>query len=100
MEIKQSMLLNVIIIFLLAGASVFAWRVFPNRSRLEINRVNETYFPTVSGSNLLREEIEIPRELQGELNIIFLAFLQEQQLDVNTWVPFAQEIETVESNVF
>ena len=34
-----------------------------------------------------------PRDLSGELNILFVPFLQRQQLIVNTWVPFAQETE-------
>jgi hypothetical protein len=47
----------------------------------------------VSGYNLDRQEREFPRDFAGELNLIFVAFLQEQQVTINTWLPYAQELE-------
>mgnify|MGYP001817003203 CR=1 FL=1 len=84
----------VIGVFLLAAA-VFGgllWRVAPNQSALELSH-EEVHFPTVSGFNLNRQEFTFPRDLAGELNILFVPFLQRQQLVVNTWIPFAQETE-------
>ncbi|MEM8860583.1 MAG: hypothetical protein AAGD96_19845 [Chloroflexota bacterium] len=78
---------------LVVGLLVFLWRVVPAPSRLLINQRSEPYFPETSGSNLLRQAYSIPADLEGELNIIFVAFLQNQQPIVNTWVPFAQEAE-------
>jgi hypothetical protein len=74
------------------GVIVMAWNLIPARSRLEI-RSAETHFPIVSGFNLERREFEFPRDFAGELNVLFVPFLQRQQLDVNTWVPFVQELE-------
>jgi hypothetical protein len=50
-------------------------------------------FPTVSGSNLLRQKLVLPHDFQGELNIVFVAFLQWQQMEVNSWIPLAKELE-------
>lgn len=76
----------------LLGATTLAWNLIPARSRLVI-RSPEVHFPTVSGFNLERKEFEFPRDFAGELNVLFVPFLQQQQLDVNTWVPFVQELE-------
>jgi hypothetical protein len=74
------------------GVIVMAWNLIPARSRLEI-RSADVHFPTVSGFNLERREYEFPRDFAGEMNVLFVPFLQRQQLDVNTWVPFIQELE-------
>lgn len=74
------------------GLSFMAWRVFVNPSRLVIQS-GGIHFPTVSGSNLERQEFEFPRDFAGELNLLFVPFLQPQQLTVNIWIPFAQELE-------
>jgi hypothetical protein len=50
-------------------------------------------FPTVSGSNLQREKLTLPQDLQGELNLVLIAFQQWQQTQVDTWVPFARQLE-------
>ena len=50
-------------------------------------------FPTISGSNLLREKLTLPRDFQGELNVVFVAFQQWQQMEVNSWIYLAQELE-------
>jgi hypothetical protein len=50
-------------------------------------------FPTVTGSNLLRQKLTLPRDFQGELNVVFIAFQQWQQMEVNSWIPLAQELE-------
>jgi hypothetical protein len=75
-----------------AGISVSAWRIGVRQSRLALNS-DEVHFPTVSGFNLDRQELEFPRDFAGSLNLLFVPFLQHQQFTVNTWIPFAQEIE-------
>ncbi len=50
-------------------------------------------FPTVSGSNLQRARLTLPQDLQGELNLVLIAFQQWQQAQVDTWVPFARQLE-------
>jgi hypothetical protein len=50
-------------------------------------------FPTVSGSNLQRNKLTLPQDFQGELNLVLIAFQQWQQTQVDTWIPFARQLE-------
>ncbi|NMB59837.1 MAG: hypothetical protein GYA12_11765 [Chloroflexi bacterium] len=50
-------------------------------------------FPTVSGSNLLRQKMKLPGDFKGELNLIFVAFQQWQQSEINSWIPDVMEWE-------
>ena len=85
----------IVIAVLMLISAIFGgliWRLAPNQSLLEVSR-EDIHFPTVSGFNLNRQEFTLPQDLAGELNILFVPFLQRQQLVVNTWIPFAQETE-------
>lgn len=53
--------------------------------------------PNVSGSNLLRQRVEFPADLREGVNLLFIAFQQWQQKEVNSWVPFAHELEQSQS---
>ena len=75
------------------GVSLLGWNLFVRPSRLVIES-EAGRFPIVSGANLERQEFEFPRDFAGQLNLLFIPFLQEQQFIVNTWLPFAQELET------
>ena len=50
-------------------------------------------FPTVSGSNLLREKLTLPRDFQGRFNLVFVPFEQWQQMEVDSWMALAKELE-------
>jgi hypothetical protein len=50
-------------------------------------------FPTVSGSNLLREKLTLPRDFQGRFNLVFIPFEQWQQVEVDSWMALAKELE-------
>ncbi|MBE9100887.1 hypothetical protein [Vacuolonema iberomarrocanum] len=50
-------------------------------------------FPSVAGFNLLGERFELPEDLSGRYNVVVLAYTQEHQNDVNTWLPALTEIE-------
>ena len=67
-------------------------QISPSKSKLEITG-DDTNFPIVSGFNLNRQELEFPQDFYGDLNLVVLAFKQNQQITVNTWLPFAQETE-------
>lgn len=56
-------------------------------------------FPTVTGSNLQRQKLELPRDFQGEMNLVLIAFQQWQQTQVDTWLPFARQLEETHSGV-
>ena len=75
----------------IGGIAVFM-RISPSKSQLQITG-DETQFPVVSGFNLNRQELVFPRDFTGKINLVIVAFQQTQQAMVNTWVPFAQEME-------
>jgi len=56
-------------------------------------------FPTVTGSNLQRKTLSLPRDFQGELNLVLIAFQQWQQTQVDTWIPFVRQLEEANSKV-
>lgn len=49
--------------------------------------------PAVSGSNLQRRKLNLPEDLEGEHNLVLIAFQQWQQSQVDTWLPFARKME-------
>ena len=57
------------------------------------------HFPVVTGSNLLRQELTLPRDLGGELNIVLIAFQRWQQAEVDTWLPWAEQLERTHAGV-
>jgi hypothetical protein len=56
-------------------------------------------FPETSGSNLLRQKVTLPDDLQGELNILLVAFYRWHQDLVDTWVPTVSQLEGAYSGV-
>lgn len=50
-------------------------------------------FPTVRGSNLLRQTVTLPDDLEGELNLLLVAFQRWHQQWVDTWLPLARQLE-------
>ena len=50
-------------------------------------------FPTVSGSNLLRQKMTLPRDFQGRLNLVFIPFERWHQMEVDSWGALAEELE-------
>ena len=63
------------------------------------NRESQPVFPSVTGSNLQREKRNLPEDLEGELNLVLIAFQQWHQTQVNTWIPFARQLEETHSGV-
>jgi hypothetical protein len=53
----------------------------------------DAQFPTVTGSNLQRQKLALPQDFEGEQNLVFIAFQQWQQTQVDTWIPFARQLE-------
>jgi hypothetical protein len=50
-------------------------------------------FPTVNGSNLQRAKLTLPQDFAGKYNLLFIAFQQWQQEEVNSWIPLAESSE-------
>jgi hypothetical protein len=53
----------------------------------------EMYFPKVTGSNLLRQKRTLPQDFQGKYNLVLIAFQQWHQMEVDSWIPLAKELE-------
>ncbi|MEM1279858.1 MAG: hypothetical protein AAGG53_07585 [Cyanobacteria bacterium P01_H01_bin.152] len=53
----------------------------------------DNQFPIVSGLNLLGEQFELPKDFSDNYNLVILAYTQEHQYDVYTWLPILAEIE-------
>jgi hypothetical protein len=49
-------------------------------------------FPTVKGSNLLREKLTLPQDFQGGLNLVFIPFEKWHQVEVDSWMDPGQGI--------
>lgn len=81
-----------------AGAALLTQGFIVSRSQFQPEDEPD-YFPTVTGNNLDRELLQFPRDFAGELNLLFIPFLQQQQRIVDTWVPFARELEAAYPNV-
>lgn len=52
----------------------------------------EAQFPPLKGIDLLGESRQLPDTFAGELNIVAVAFRQEQQEAVNSWIPVAEDL--------
>jgi hypothetical protein len=90
--IKMTTLIILLGIGLVIGGIGVYMKISPSKSKLQITH-DEMHFPLVSGYNLNRRELEFPRDFQGNLNLVIIAFQQHQQAVVNTWIPIAQELE-------
>jgi hypothetical protein len=71
---------------LLAIALLFGSLAAPNA------RAEPAAFPTVSGHNLNGGAVEIPRDLKGRSNLLFVAFLPAQQAQVDSWHAYAESM--------
>jgi len=49
-------------------------------------------FPVVTSANLEGRTFTLPRDFEGERNVVFVAFERRQQADVDSWVPFVKSL--------
>jgi hypothetical protein len=47
----------------------------------------------VTGKNLLREQVTLPEDLDGDFNVLIIAFQRWHQGMIETWIPFLRELE-------
>lgn len=57
------------------------------------------YFPSVVGRNINNVGYELPSEFEGAYNIVLMAFTQEQQFTVNTWLNALRALEAEQPSV-
>jgi hypothetical protein len=56
-------------------------------------------FPTVNGSNLLRQKLTLPQDFEGNFNLLFIPFQQWQQSEVDSWMALVNELEAQHSDL-
>ena len=57
-------------------------------------------FPTVTGTNLLRQKLTLPRDFKGKLNLVFIPFQRWHQMEVDSWGALAEELEEKYEGLF
>jgi hypothetical protein len=50
-------------------------------------------FPTVSGQDLLRRKVKLPSGLEGQLNLVLVAFQRWHQALIDSWLPAVTQLE-------
>jgi hypothetical protein len=53
---------------------------------------NMIMFPKITFANLEGREYKLPQDFEGKVNIVFIAFLQQQQYEVDTWIPATKKL--------
>ena len=61
--------------------------------------MHDMQFPEISGHNLLRSNMNLPADFEGKLNIVFIAFQRWQQNDIDSWLPFINELKKAYSGI-
>ncbi len=49
-------------------------------------------FPQLSATNLEGEKFCLPDDLDGQYNLVLVAFLREHQFTVDSWIPFLNQL--------
>ena len=52
-------------------------------------------FPTIRTKDLNGRSLTLPRDFEGEFNLLLLAYQRWQQQQVDGWLPFARQLERV-----
>lgn len=55
--------------------------------------MNLKSFPVVSGKNLKRKKLTFPTDFPADTTLVLMAFYRQQQLDIDSWMPFASQLE-------
>ena len=58
------------------------------------HKETEAVFPVVEAANLEGRKYLLPKDFEGERNILTIAFQREQQNDIDTWTPLIKELTT------
>ena len=50
-------------------------------------------FPVVSGYSLDKDKVTFPAGMQGQTDLLLISFAPEQQTDIDSWLPAAQDLQ-------
>lgn len=56
-------------------------------------------FPNMKARTVNGTERRLPQDFSGDINIVLLAYTQEQQYDVDSWIPFLTELKRRQANI-
>ncbi|MEK7431844.1 MAG: hypothetical protein AABZ74_01825 [Cyanobacteriota bacterium] len=74
---------------ILLGTLIF---LFGSLYNLSSYAENKNQFPKISGKNLENKEYNLPSGFEGKINLVFIAFLRDQQKDIDKWLPLAKTL--------
>ena len=92
---SQTHLFRCAAVIILAGLTGCSSSQPEGSDMTDTNTPKAGYFPTVSGKNLTGQTFTFPADLKKDYNLIAVAFLREQQADVDTWIPKMEAWPTV-----
>lgn len=55
-------------------------------------------FPNIQATSLDGAKMHLPRDFSGRLDLVVISFAREQQHQVDTWIPVAQQIQSAHPN--
>ncbi|MEO6828555.1 MAG: hypothetical protein ABI164_02005 [Acidobacteriaceae bacterium] len=55
-------------------------------------------FPSIQVTSLDGAKLYLPKDFSGELNLVVISFAREQQQEVDTWIPLAQQMQSAHNN--
>jgi hypothetical protein len=61
--------------------------------------MNKITFPEVAGKNLKRIKHNFPQDFPAKYTIVLIAFWRHQQQHIDTWLPFAAQLEDKYQNL-
>ena len=79
---------------LLGVIALGSWMKIPKKTQRVERDGSADMFPTVAGTNLDRVDMTFPRDFAGQVNVVFVPFQQWQQRQVDSWVPYVQQLES------
>lgn len=53
----------------------------------------QAVFPPVTSYSLDKQKVSLPGQLEGQLNLLLISFKEEQQSDIDSWLPAAQALQ-------
>jgi len=53
----------------------------------------QAVFPAVTSYSLDKQKVALPGELEGQLDLLLISFKEEQQSDIDSWLPAAQALQ-------
>ncbi len=55
-------------------------------------------FPAIQATSLAGAKMHLPQDFAGQFNLVVISFAREQQQEVDTWIPVAQQIQSAHGN--